>query len=163
MKRVAKRRSRAGATFVESALIFLPFFALIFAMVDFSLAIFVKSTLQHSVREGVRYAVTYQLEQGYCHDDSIKNVVVRNAMGFLSSEEAREKIHIRYFLPDTLSPAGNNDPGNIIEVSVEDFEWGWIAPLWRSGTPMSMLIRSSDRMEGLPGGSSVPCRTGTPS
>lgn len=157
-----RRARQRGNAILESALIFLPLMAIFCAIIDFSLAIFVKSTLQHAVREGVRYAVTFQTQEGFCHDDSIKNVVVRNSMGFLSSEEAQEKIHIRYYLPDTLSPSGENNPGNIIEVSVEDFTWGWIAPIWRSNTPMSMLIRSSDRMEGLPGGVSPPCRAGTP-
>ncbi len=157
-----RRVRQRGNAMLESALIFLPLMAIFLAIIDFSLAIFVKSTLQHAVREGVRYAVTFQTQDGLCHDDSIKNVVVRNAMGFLSSEEAQQKIHIRYYLPDTLGVTPNNNPGNIIEVSVEDFAWGWIAPIWRSNTPMSMLIRSSDRMEGLPGGVNPPCRAGTP-
>jgi hypothetical protein len=158
-----RRRRQRGNAMLESALIILPLFALMFAIIDFSLAIFVKSTLQHAVREGVRYAVTFQTESGFCHDDSIKNVVVYNSMGFLRSETNREKIQIRYYLPDTLSPSGNNAPGNIVEVSVEGYTWGWIAPLWRTSTPLSMLVRSSDRMEGLPGGGSPPCRTGSPS
>lgn len=157
-----RRRRQRGNAMLETALVFLPLFALIFAIIDFSLAIFVQSTLQHAVREGVRYAVTYQTQSGLCHDDSIKNVVVQHAMGFLSSEENRDKIQIRYYLPDTLSPSGENNPGNIIEVSVEGYSWGWVAPLWRSDSPLSMLVRSSDRMEGLAGGVSPPCRTGTP-
>jgi hypothetical protein len=158
-----RRHRQRGNAMVETALIILPLFALMFAIIDFSLAIFVKSTLQHAVREGVRYAVTFQTQPGLCHDDSIKNVVVHNSLNFLRSEQNREKIQIRYFLPDTLSPSGNNNPGNIVEVSVEGYNWGWIAPLWRTNTPLSMLVRSSDRMEGLPGGSSAPCRTGSPS
>lgn len=158
-----RRRRQRGNAMVETALIILPLFALMFAIIDFSLAIFVKSTLQHAVREGVRYAVTFQTQPGFCHDDSIKNVVVHNSLNFLRSEANREKIQIRYFLPATLSPSGNNDPGNIVEVSVEGYSWGWIAPLWRTNTPLSMLVRSSDRMEGLPGGASPPCRTGSPS
>lgn len=147
---------------LETALVILPLFAIIFAIIDFSLAIFVKATLQNAVREGVRYAVTYQTQSGLCHDDSIKNVVVQHAMGFLNEEENRNKINIQYYLPDTLSPSGQNSPGNIIEVTVEDFSWGWLAPVWRTDSPMRMWIRSSDRMEGLPGGSAPPCRTGTP-
>lgn len=144
---------------VETALIIIPTFGLFFAIIDFSLAIFVKSTLQHAVREGVRYAVTYQTQPGLCQDDSIKNTVVRHSMGFLASETAREKIFIRYYAPDTLSPTPQNTPGNVVEVSVEGFTWGWIAPLWRTNSPLGMLVRSSDRMEGLPGGASPPCRT----
>jgi hypothetical protein len=157
-----RRRRQRGNAMLETGLIILPLFAIIFAIIDFSLAIFVQATLQHAVREGVRYAVTFQTQSGLCHDDSIKNVVARHAMGFLNSEENRNKINIQYFLPDTLSPSGENSPGNIIEVTVEDYSWGWIAPVWRGNSPLRMWIRSSDRMEGLSGGASPPCRTGTP-
>jgi hypothetical protein len=162
MAGLSRLRRRRGNAMLETALVFLPLFAIIFAIIDFSLAIFVQSTLQHAVREGVRYAVTFQTQPGFCHDDSIKNVVARNAMGFLSSDANRAKIQVRYYAPDTLSETAENSPGNIVEVSVEDYAWGWIAPLWRRDSPLRMLVRSSDRMEGLPGGASPPCRTGTP-
>lgn len=154
-----RRRSRQkGNAFVEAAFVLVPLFALIFAIVDFGLAIFVRSTLQHATREGVRYAVTYQTMDGMGHDDSIKNIVQYNAMGFLSGEGGEDLIAIRYFDPITLQEVGANNPGNLIEVSVEDYSFGFLAPLLRSAAPLSMTTRSSDRMEGLPGGSAPPPR-----
>jgi Flp pilus assembly protein TadG len=45
-------RQQRGNTFLETALIFLPLFAVIFAILDYGLVIFIKSTMQHAVREG---------------------------------------------------------------------------------------------------------------
>jgi hypothetical protein len=143
---------------VEASLIFVPTFAILFGILDFSIAIFLRSTLQHACREGVRYAVTYQTISGSGHDASIQSVVQANAMGFLAGESGREKIRIRYYTPDTYEETSLNAPNNVVEVSIEDFEWGWIAPLMRSATPLRMGARATDRMEGLPGGSQPPAR-----
>jgi len=147
-----------GNAFVEGALVMVPLFALVFAIVDFSMAIFLRSTFQHAVREGVRYAVTYRTMPGLGHDASIKTVVQQNAMGFLAGEQGASKIYIRYYDPLTLVETPNNAPGNLVEISVEGYSWGWLGPLLRSATPLPIAARSSDRMEGLPGGSSPPPR-----
>ena len=157
MTRVDRRRQRGNA-FVETAFVLVPLFALLFAITDFGLAIFIKNTFMHAVREGTRYAVTYKVQSGFGHDASIKNVVQQNAMGFLSGAANYDKIKVRYFNPTTFVEVSGNDPGNIVEVSVEGYTWGWLAPLWRSATPLNILVRSSDRMESLPGGASPPAR-----
>lgn len=153
-----RRRKQKGNTFLEAALVLVPLLALIFAIVDYGLAIFVRSTLQHAVREGTRYAVTYRTMTGKGHDASIKAVVQRSAMGFLSGDEGTNRIFIRYYDPVTLAEVSNNLPGNLVEVSVENFSWGWLAPLLRTADPLRMTARSSDRMEGLPGGTAPPPR-----
>jgi Flp pilus assembly protein TadG len=152
------RQRQSGHTMLETALIALPFFALILGTLDFSLALFVKATLQHAVREGVRYAVTYQTEQGLGHDASIRQTVRSSAMGLMSEAQAAESIQIRYYTNDSLTEKANNWPGNIVEVSIEDYQWAWMTSLWHSGTPLQLTARSSDRMEGLPAGTSPPER-----
>jgi len=151
-----------GSSFVEAAFVLLPLFALLFAIIDFSMAIFMRSTFQNAVREGVRYAVTYQTMSGMCHDASIKEVVKSGALGFLSSPANEALIHVRYYLPTDLSTEvtgpGSNAPGNIVEIAVENYNWGWMAPLLRSRNPLILSTYAADRMEGLPGGTSPPCR-----
>lgn len=137
---------------VELAFILLPLMALLLAILDFSFAIFLRGTFQHAVREGVRYAVTSRTESGMGHDASIKSVVQRNAMGFLNGATGAEKIRIRYYVPGTLAETVSNAGGNIVEVSVEGYNWGWMAPLMRSAVPLQVKSRSSDRMEPSPGG-----------
>lgn len=149
-------RGERGNTIVETALILLPFLALIFAFVDHGLVVFLQSTFQHAVREGVRYAVTYQTFPGRGHDASIREVVLRQSMGFLRGRE--NLIQIRYFDPITFAEVPDNLPGNIIEVSIEGYPFRWLAPLWRSSSPLSITARAADRMEGLPTGASPPPR-----
>jgi Flp pilus assembly protein TadG len=144
---------------VELSLVLVPVLALIFAIIDFGFGIFLKSTFQHAVREGVRYAVTSRTETGMGQDASIRSVVQRNAMGFLNGSAGAAKIYIRYYVPGTLAETQSNAGGNIVEVSVEGYSWAWIAPLMRSsGPPLNILARSSDRMENSPGGGIPPAR-----
>lgn len=137
-------------------MILLPLLALTFAFIDHGLVVFLQSTFQHAVREGVRYAVTYQTYGGLGHDASIRRIVVNQSMGFLNGRDSAVKI--RYFDPATFNEVPDNVPGNIVEISIEGYEHRWLAPLWRA--PGSLLIgaRAADRMEGLPTGASPPPR-----
>ena len=152
------RRCVRGSALDVAAVVLVPLFAILFAITDFGMAIFVKNTFMHAVREGTRYAVTYKVQPGYSHDASIKNIVRNNSMGFLSSTDNYNKIKVRYFNPSSFAEVAGNDPGNIVEVSVEGYTWGWLAPVWRTATPLNISVRSSDRMESLPGGTSPPPR-----
>jgi Flp pilus assembly protein TadG len=144
---------------VETALVLVPFFAIILGIIDYGRAFYTRTAIQYAVQAGTRYAVTFQTMTGMCQDASIKEVVRRNSVGTLSATDIANKTYVRYYKPDTLAATSSNMPGNIVEVSVEGYEFRWIAPLWRPAAPMIVLARSSDRMEGLPGGSSgPPCR-----
>lgn len=161
-----KRSGRRGNALLEMAIVAVPLFGLLFSIVDFGLAIFIRTTLQHSVREGVRYAVTYGTSGGKCQDASITEKVQQSAMGFLAGTDGASKIKVRYFSvdennPGTFSefPAGSgNSPGNIVEVAVEGYQYKWLAPIYWSAAPLNIAVRSSDRMEGLGAGVSPPCR-----
>ena len=155
---LTRRQRQRGNAFTEAALIMLPFFALVFGITDYALALFVRTTMQHAVREGARYAVTYQVLSGRCQDASIKEIVRQNTMGFIKTADVNTYIFVRYYTPDTFTLTSANSPGNLVEISIENYQWRWIAPLWRVTTPMTVVARSSDRMEGLPGGTTAPCR-----
>ncbi len=150
-----RRRSRGNAA-VETAMILLPLLALTLAFIDHGLVVFLQSTFQHAVREGVRYAVTYQTFNGLGHDDSIRRVVVSQSMGFLAGRGSSVKI--RYFDPTTFQEVPENMPGNIVEISIEGYQYSWLAPLWRAPGTIQISARAADRMEGLPTGASPPPR-----
>lgn len=156
MNTAAKPVTRSGNTLLETALILVPLLAVLLATVDFALAIFVRATLQHAVREGVRYAVTYETLPGLGHDASIKQIVQKHALGLLNGRD--ELIHVRYYDPVHLEEVPENSPGNVIEVSVEGYQWRWLVPLLRSGGVIEIHAWASDRMEGLPGGRNPPPR-----
>src|SRR6266545_4577806 len=52
------KSGRRGAEILEVALIIVPLFGMIFLLLDISMVIFLRSTFQHAVREGVRYGIT---------------------------------------------------------------------------------------------------------
>lgn len=161
----SKRRGReSGNSTVELALVLLPLFALSLSIVDFSLPIFLKSTFTHAVREGCRYGITYNVSfNGTTYSTqtaAIKAAVQANAVGFLAQPAQANLIQVRYY--SSVSPysqvtgANANDGGNILMVSIEGYAWSWIAPLWRSATPLSISAISADRLERLPLGTARP-------
>ncbi|HBY61205.1 MAG TPA: hypothetical protein DEH78_15390, partial [Solibacterales bacterium] len=150
---------------VEAALIFLPLMALLVALIDFSLVIFMRSTIQFAVREGVRFAITYQTVPGKGHDDSVKAIVESNSMGFLKNKTSY--IKVKYYSPSNLtaplSGAGSNGPGNVVEVSIDQLPWSWLAPLQpdynQKGarkSPFTLNASAADVMQGLPVGQLQP-------
>ena len=157
------RRKERGSQTLEMALCLLPLIGLNFLILSIGWAIFTKATLQHAVAEGVRYAITSRTMPNMGQDASIKTTVQQNAMGFLSGDKAN-KISIQYYLVDPtsgeLTPTNSNLGGNIVEVSVNDYSAGPLAPIlqWvgrsdaNSHQPATFSVRASDRMEGSPGG-----------
>ncbi|MBZ5610363.1 MAG: pilus assembly protein [Acidobacteriia bacterium] len=152
---------------IEMVFTLLPTFALIFAFVDFGLLLFRWSTLQNAVREGCRYAITFQTSGGQGQDASITQVVQKYSLGILSTADAAGQINVNYYNPSNLntpipSASGGNVPGNLVEVSVQGVAWKQLAPLsgsfgngipfFRSLTPITLNIYSSDLLGGLPAG-----------
>lgn len=158
-----RNRRRSGNALLESVFTILPTFALILAFVDFGLVVFRWATLQNAVREGCRYAITFQTGTGLGQDASIEAVVQQFAMGMVTTTDTPQHIFVNYYAPTNLTtpiPAasGGNVPGNVVEVSVQNISWAWIAPL--SGTfssvanrsPINLNVYSSDILNGYPAG-----------
>jgi Flp pilus assembly protein TadG len=160
-----RNRRRSGNALLEGAFTILPTFALIFAFVDFGLLLFRWATLQNAVREGCRYAITFQTVTGDGQDASIESVVQQYAMGIVSTTDNPQDIFVKYYTTSNLTTpvaSGGNVPGNIVEVSVQGVSWSWIAPLsgsygggvpfFRNSTPITLNIYSSDILGGFPAG-----------
>src|SRR5438445_3595291 len=121
-------------------------------IMDISWAVFSKAALQHAVREGVRYAVTYRTMAALGQDASITSVVQQNAMGMLNGSSGASLVSIQYYTPDTLTPTNSNAAGNVVKVSVTGYSLSPLGPLMRSNSPLSLSVSSSDRTESCPGG-----------
>jgi Flp pilus assembly protein TadG len=143
----SRRGSQGGSQMMELGLALIPFFAILFLLMDLCLVVFLKSTFQHAVREGVRYAVTRSNFDGMTSEESVRAVVRYFALNTIRAADATSKIQIRYFKRDTLVEVYQNDPGNIVEVSVENYSWVPLAPLFRSGAPVRISARSADLIE----------------
>jgi Flp pilus assembly protein TadG len=163
-----RRRRQRGNVYAETALVLVPFFALLLGILDFGMAIFLQSTLQSAVAAGVRYAITYQNITGYGMDDSIRLTTQSDAMGFLGSTTApNAAITVNYYNPTNglntpvVGPTGNI-PGNVVEVTA-NYQWVWFSNqsgTWtpRYSTPLNIVVYSSDRLGNLPPGQSPPTR-----
>jgi len=139
---------------VETMLILGPLLGITFLLLDLSMVISLRSTFQHAVREGVRYAITGQNSPGPCQDDSIKAVVQQNAAGFLSSASAAATIHVHWMSP-VNGTVTNNAAGQIVEVSVEAYQYTQLAPFRRLDISPKIWARAFDIMQQLPG--TPPC------
>jgi Flp pilus assembly protein TadG len=178
-RKVSERRriTSSGSQWVELAFVMLPFFALITAFFDVSFVLFSWSTIQNAVREGCRYAITFQTAPPTgatwtctAHQDNcIENDVVANSMGLLTV--AGGLINVNYYAqatPNTPIAAPNgNVPGNIVIVSVLNYPLNWMIPLsgtggggmanstaspYRPTSPTTVNVYSSDVLGGLPAG-----------
>jgi Flp pilus assembly protein TadG len=163
-----RNRRRSGNALLESVFTLLPTFELIFAFVDFGLLLFRWATLQEAVREGCRYAITLQTATGLGQNASIEAIVQQYAMGLVTPTDSPQHIFVNYYSVTNLNTpivSGGNVPGNIVQVSVQNISWAWLAPLsgtfgsnaYRDTTPITLGVYSSDILGGYPVGvNSVP-------
>ena len=154
--KVNRKRGERGAEMVETCLVLGPLLGITFLLLDLSMVICLRSTFQHAVREGVRYAITGQNSPGPCQDDSIKSVVKKNAIGFLNSTTASATMHVHWMSPVDGSVT-NNSTGQIVEVSVEGYQYLPLAPFQRLNIQPRIWARAYDLMQTIPG--SLPCIT----
>jgi|SRR5579872_7055400 len=149
---LSPRRAERGSETIEFGLVIVPLFAFMFLILDISWAVFTKVTLQQSVREGVRYAVTYQTSGALGQDASIKAVVQQASIGILQGATGASLISIQYYTPDTLAPTASNAAGNIVSVSVNGYSLSPMGPLLHGNTPLNLSATAWDRTESCPGG-----------
>jgi hypothetical protein len=161
------RKSRGAATIeghsrergsepVEATLVLVPMLLITFLMLDLSMVIFLRTTMQEAVREGVRYAITGQNTPGPCQDDSIKAMVKAHALGFLQPVAAAATIHVQFINPAT-GGQGTNARGNIVNVKVEGYKYSTLAPFQRLNYPLYVFATASDLIE--PNSGAPPCLT----
>ena len=157
VRQSGKSARRRGDVLVEGAFAILPLLTIMFAVLDFSIALFVKNTVQFAVCQGVRYAITSRTLPGMGQDASIKTVVQGYTLGFLNYLSAdhvgANRISITYYDPISLAPvagAGSNAGGNIVVVSASGLSWAWMVPLLRNAAPLEFAVSSADIMEASP-------------
>jgi hypothetical protein len=157
---------RKGAEVLEFTLVLLPMLALTLVLLDTAWAIYAKSTLQYAVRIGVRTGATItaaQTPSGVCLTDVVKDTVQQNAFGLLQGTSSRGLIKVNYFEPpaanstgpvvDVSSQIDGNTPGNIMQVSVQNYSLIPLLPRifnWNEAVdnnPLAINVFSADRIE----------------
>ena len=174
----ARNSSRRGSGLLELAFFLMPSFALICGFLDVGMALFTWNTLQNAVREGTRYAITYQVDGSGQQVTSIKNTVSTWAMGLVQASSTSSSgvnvpyIEVNFYTsPTTANPNGillpatgtPNAPGNIVEVAVKNYPYALMAPFSGAigatvstsfyatpGTSMRVQVFSADVLGGTP-------------
>lgn len=183
---VTRGREQSGSAMLEGSLMFLPFFALILGIADFSMALFITGAFQEASRDACRFTTTYSLTyNGTTYPSqtaAAKAIVYNESYGFINSvnDGVNHYVAVNYYFPDDLTtPAtcvsncnhtwtdskGNsstvnyeNQPGDVVEVRVTGFPWNWMAPLpgIMPGQGVSLGAEAVDILQGLPKGMSTP-------
>lgn len=170
---IAHARSRRGNALLEGALSFLPLMLLTFGMIDMSMWLFVRGTVQSAAREAVRFGITYNTTYGgqSCSTQTVcaKKVLVANGLGFINANNVDQYVTINYYATDNLStpltsadigrvlPDGTkitniNQTGFLMEVRVTSFPWSFMAPTSLMPKTMNISVSTSDVLQGLPVG-----------
>jgi Flp pilus assembly protein TadG len=151
---VARKSGERGSQVLEATLVFVPMLLMTYLMLDVSMVIFLRTTMQEAAREGARYAITGQNTTGPCQDDSIKTVVRAHAAGFLGSVAGAASVHVQFINPIT-GGQGANAPGQIVNVKVESYAYHPMAPFQRIGYLLYVNAMASDVIEPYSG--AAPC------
>jgi Flp pilus assembly protein TadG len=180
---VSRGRRQSGNAILEGALVFLPFFAIIFGIADFSMSAFIMGLLQEDAREACRFATTYNLTyKGTTYSTqtaAIKQIMIDGSLGFITSSTVGNYVQLNFYFPDNLSTVATssalpytwtdskgqtqtisyvNNPGNVVEVRVVGFPWNWMVPLpnFMPGTKITFGAEAVDILQGLPVGTTSP-------
>lgn len=168
-RRPARDDGCRGQQLIEFTLVLLPLLFLVFGLANIAWSIWVCSTLQSAVREGVRYGATNQaVPTGSDQTTEIKKVVQTWAIGLLGGTSARSMIHIHYYqppaptstalpvdvsVPSLEHPGQGNAGGNIMVVSVDNYPLPPLTPRlynWSDkidNSKQSITVSSADRIE----------------
>jgi hypothetical protein len=98
-----RRGCAGGQTTVEFALICIPFFAILFAIIDFAQIYFYENSMQNSMREAARFATAGSIIQATNADGSLafetnsQGVTVPKAINDADGREASRNECIRYW------------------------------------------------------------------
>jgi Flp pilus assembly protein TadG len=125
----------------------IPFLAMAFMAMDTAWALFVKATLEHAVHEGVRYGVTGQVSGNLSSAASIEAVVQQQSMGLLSGSQSGA-LSVQFLDPATLATTSSNQSGNLVQVSITNYQIAPLAPLLRSATAIPVNVSALDIIEG---------------
>jgi Flp pilus assembly protein TadG len=146
-----RRESERGQAAIEIGLTIVLLFGLMFLVMDLSLLLFMKSTLQEAVRDGVRTGTTGNIITISPYlNDSIRQSVQDESLGLLKGNAGACKIQVDYFDPAT-GTATQGTQGDVLVVSVNGFNYTPLGAILKKADPFKISVSSSDIVEKCPG------------
>lgn len=130
---VLRRFSRAssGSVAVEFAIVSIPFFGILFAIIETALLFFVSQVLDSAITKASRQIRTGQAQQASMSKDQFKALVC-NAMGGLSNCNANLFLDVRTY--STFSGIGKTSPID------EDKELDETKTVWQPGLKTQIVV-----------------------
>jgi hypothetical protein len=130
------KHKQKGAETVEFAMIALLFFAVLFAIIEFSRALFVWNALSEATRRGARMAVVCPVgsdvpKQVAIFKDAITGLGETIIPGLASGNG---DVSVNYYLEDGVTPSLEPTLIKFVQVSITDYMHQLIIPLW--GRPL---------------------------
>lgn len=123
---------------------------LMFLVMDLSMLVFIRSTIQQAAREGVRVGTTARLVgTTQFLNDSITQVVQESSLGFLNGTQGACRIQISYFDANT-GAASNGTQGDVLVVSVNNYSYTPLGAILKAADPLYFSVSSSDILERCP-------------
>jgi len=169
-----RKVKQRGSEMIEFTLVLLPFLGFTFLILNIAWAVYTRSTVQHAVAQGVRYAVTSQTMNGWGARASIQKYVQQNAFARLgatpgsppaaSTNDGWNSIYVDWYLVNSDGSLTNEDGvtgGNcmqqdgelpLVEVSVQNLAGHLFVPFVKSPgmgslSAITMGAVAWDRME----------------
>ena len=143
-------KSEKGQSLVEFALVTLFFLTLLFGITEFGRALWTWNSIVQATRTGARYAV---VEAPTSDDMQIMKVVAYNDPNATSSSTpvvpglSETNVSVRY-LNNNGTVAANKNLADLIEVSVINFQFSFLVPLFGSRISLPPFTTSLP-LEGL--------------
>jgi Flp pilus assembly protein TadG len=183
---VQRGKRESGNAMLEAALYFVPLMALMFGILDFSMALFITGTFQSAARDASAFTTTYGLTYAgttyTTQTAAAKAIVYSECFGFINStnDAANNYVSVNYYFPDDLTtPATcatncnhtwtdsngsnwvvneDNQPGDVVEVRIQGFPWNWMVPLpgFMPGKSITLNADAAQILQGLPSGMTAP-------
>jgi len=113
------RTGQRGQTMAEFVLVALPFLTLVFGIIAFALAVYTYSFVCHAARDAVRYAVVHGANSSSpASATDLQNYVRGEAQGLYANNIDVSSCWNPQSNTCPDSPAGNNQPGSVVQVKV---------------------------------------------
>jgi Flp pilus assembly protein TadG len=156
-------RCRKGQTTVEFALAAIILLALLFAIIDLSMMFFVNLTMQHAVREGVRYAITGRSNLGADRRAALIAKIKEQSMGLYDRNlHVPKDPTIKVIPPSSVTfpnytggTTQTGDPGQADETIVVSltYKWSLVTPLMKPffpGGAYTFTVKATMKNEPFP-------------
>lgn len=136
---------RSGQSMIEFALSFLLFTAIVTGFAQLAMAVWIKTALHHSVREGSRYAITGSTKTGIGQVGSIKQVIKDSSAGLINDSNVDSHVLVEFHDASGTKVAGvgANSGGNTVVVRVNNYPIPTLISPLLSWVPDSLTVSAA--------------------